>query len=112
VSGARKGKFLPLVFCEATICAALLTVAAPGHENPDGFVLPSGQFVTPLAIPGAQLQNLELRRFPQLIAGGAMTTAMSPDGKTLLVLTSGYGVHSNSLQYIFVNDLSSSEEAE
>jgi hypothetical protein len=108
VSGARKGKSLPLVFCEATICAALLTAVAPGDENPDSFVLPSGQFVTPLAIPGAQLQNLELRRFPQLIAGGAMTSVMSPGGKTLLVLTSGYAVHSNSPQYIFLYDLSSS----
>jgi DNA-binding beta-propeller fold protein YncE len=99
------------------IYAASSITAAPAeeHPNPDQAFLPSGQLLTPLAAPGARLQYLELRHWPQLIAGGAMTMAVSPDQRTLLVLTSGYNRLSNWLgqlvdyaftEYVFVYDIS------
>jgi YVTN family beta-propeller protein len=82
-------------------------MATAQEENPDPgrVLLPSGQVLTPLAAPGAQQQYLATGRQSQLVAGGAMATAVSPDGKTLLVLTSGYTV-GKSPQQIFVYDIS------
>src|SRR6266446_9463126 len=88
----RTGKCVRVVFCAAITFGVSLTAAIPKDESPkpDCALLPSGQRLTPLAAPGAKLEYLEVRHFPQLIANGAMTMAVSPDGKTLLVLTSGY----------------------
>src|SRR5215813_3290489 len=54
--------------------------------------LPDGQVITPTAAPGAAFNSLNpgLADFPDFTAGQAVTTAISPDGTTLLVLTSGY----------------------
>jgi YVTN family beta-propeller protein len=54
--------------------------------------IPTGKRVTPLAAPGADLQRLNpgLKDFPDYLAGQAISSAMSPDRRTLLVLTSGY----------------------
>lgn len=54
--------------------------------------LPSSQMITPTAAPGSRLEILKpgTPAHPDRIAGDAMTTALSPDGTTLLVLTSGY----------------------
>ena len=54
--------------------------------------LPDGQSITPTAAPGSTFTHLNpgLADFPDFAAGQAVTTAVSPDGKTLLVLTSGY----------------------
>ena len=48
--------------------------------------------ITPTAAPGAVFQTLnpDLPGLPDFTAGQAVSTALSPDGKTLLVLTSGY----------------------
>jgi YVTN family beta-propeller protein len=73
--------------------------------DPDRVFLPSGQLLTPLAAPGAQQEYLAVGRQPHSVAGGAMATAVSPDGKTLLILTSGYTV-GKSPQHIFVYDIS------
>lgn len=55
-------------------------------------LLPTGQLLTPLAAPGAQMQLLRpgLSDDPGFAADGAVTSRLSPDGHTLLVLTSGY----------------------
>src|SRR5579863_5746061 len=55
-------------------------------------VLPSGMTITPMAAPGAFFVSLnpDLPGLPSFVAGQPVTTAMSPDGATLLVLTSGY----------------------
>ena len=55
-------------------------------------VLPSGQFITPTAAPGSTIQVLAtgLRPDGNADASEAVNTALSPDGKTLLVLTSGW----------------------
>src|SRR5215475_14406534 len=55
-------------------------------------ILPSGQVITPTAAPGSSLQVLStgLRSDGNADAAQAVNTALSPDGKTLLVLTSGW----------------------
>jgi hypothetical protein len=87
----RTGKCVRVVFSAAITFGVALTPAIHKEKNPkpDCVLLPSGQRLTPLAAPGAQLEFLEARHFPQLIANGAMIMAVSPDGKTLLILTSG-----------------------
>jgi YVTN family beta-propeller protein len=76
-----------------------------------------GVHITPLAIPGSkfQLLNPGLKQFPKYVAEGAVTTVVSPDKKTLLVLTSGYNrlnsnagirIPQDSTQYVFVFDIS------
>jgi DNA-binding beta-propeller fold protein YncE len=54
--------------------------------------LPTGQRITPFAAPSATLLRLAtgLRADGNADAGGAMAASLSPDGRTLLVLTSGY----------------------
>lgn len=80
------------------------------------------QTITPLAPAGSQFQQLnpDLPDNPAWLATHAATTAVSPDGGTMLVLTSGYNrvfdQGSNSLtsfyppdswEYVFVYDISS-----
>ncbi len=88
--------------------------------------LPTGQFVTPTLATGANLQFLNpgLVNFPDHVAGDAVKTAVSPDGKTLLVLTSGYNLLNvasganlgtpditASNEYIFVFDIAGANRA-
>ena len=78
------------------------------------------QIITPLAPTGSKFQQLnpDLPDNPAWLASHAATSVVSPDGKTLLVLTSGYnrvyGMGSNSLttfnpadsmEYVFVYDI-------
>ncbi|MEC4816414.1 MAG: beta-propeller fold lactonase family protein [Scytonema sp. PMC 1069.18] len=55
-------------------------------------VLPTGVIVTPTATPGSTFERLTtgLRSDGSADANGAVATTLNPDGKTLLVLTSGY----------------------
>jgi YVTN family beta-propeller protein len=57
--------------------------------------LPTGLFITPLVAPGSSYQRLttDLRSDGTADATGAITTALSPDQKTLLVLTSAYNAN-------------------
>ncbi len=66
--------------------------AAVGGGPSGPALLPTGQYVTPLAAPGSTYTALRtgLRPDTNADANGAVTTALSPDGRTLLVLTSGY----------------------
>jgi DNA-binding beta-propeller fold protein YncE len=56
--------------------------------------IPSGQLITATAAPGSVYLPLStgLRPDPSADAAEAVTTAISPDGTTLLVLTSGYNM--------------------
>ena len=96
--------------------AGLLSVAsasAVAHE-----VLPDGQSITPKAAPGATFISLNpgLADYPDFTAGQAVTTAVSLDGATLLVLTSGFNrnidatgkvIPADSSEYVFVFDITS-----
>src|SRR5215510_13746700 len=55
-------------------------------------ILSTGQVITPTAAPGSTLQALStgLRSDGNADAAQAVNTALSPDGKTLLILTSGW----------------------
>ena len=85
--------------------------AAPAPE-----VTPTGQRLTPAAAHGALFQplNPDLPDLPGFTAGQAAAVALSPDGKTLLILTSGFNrnfgpdgefVRSQSNEYVFVYDV-------
>jgi YVTN family beta-propeller protein len=75
-----------------------------------------GVKITPLAVPGARFVLLDpgLKDFPNYVAGQAGTTVVSPNHRTLLVLTSGYNLMSNaagdtipgdSTEFVFVFDI-------
>jgi len=87
------------------------------------FVPNMDQTITPLAPAGSQFQQLnpDLADNPAWEASHAVTSVVSPDGNTLLVLTSGYNrVYNNtsnslssfegqdSNEYVFVYDISTS----
>lgn len=57
-----------------------------------GEFIPTGVHITPNAAKGSVFQplNPDLPFDPSFVVGQAVTTAVSPDGKTLLILTSGY----------------------
>jgi DNA-binding beta-propeller fold protein YncE len=84
---------------------------------------PTGQFTTPTAAPGAIFQplNPHLAEDPSYTAGQAAAVALSPDGKTLLILTSGFNryfgadgqpVPALSKEYVFVFDVSGARPAQ
>jgi YVTN family beta-propeller protein len=78
--------------------------------------LPTGMSITPGAARGAQLQflNPDLPGMPEYLADHPIATVLSPDGNTLLVLTSGYNrvadikaksIPELSNEYVFVYDV-------
>ena len=80
-------------------------------------LLPTGAYITPIAAVGSTFQTLNpgLPSRPDFIAGQAVTAALGPDGRTLLVLTSGYNrnrgadgrdIPEESNEYVFVFDAS------
>lgn len=84
-------------------------------------LLPTGQAITPLAIPGASFiaLNPHLADDPSYTADHAVTTLLSPDHRTLLILTSGYNKQNftngpnvgkvndaDSGDYVFIYDVS------
>jgi DNA-binding beta-propeller fold protein YncE len=80
-------------------------------------ILPTGATITPTAATGAQLQFLKpgVPGHPDAAVGDAVSIATSPDGKTMLILTSGYNLwvdaagHQDkaaSTEWVFVFDIS------
>jgi len=80
-------------------------------------ILPTGATITPDAAPGSVFVPLttSLLDVPTFTPDGAETTAISPDGKTLLILTSGYNLNedasgnfpgADSGEFVFVYDIS------
>ena len=101
----------------ALIAAAAIALAAAQSNADPREQLPTGQFITPTALPGAEQQFLNpgLANYPDFVANEAVRAQVSPDGNTLLVLCAGYNSnldsHANtdlaaSNQYIFVFDVS------
>ena len=94
------------------LACALIPVLAAQQKIPN-----SGQHITPTAPTGAAFVPLNpgLADNPQYLAGQAVTSVVSPNGKTLLVLTSGYNmlndasghaIPADSTQFVFVYDIS------
>lgn len=99
----------------------LLSLRLCGSQpgQPESQLLPTGMLITPLAAKGTVLQSLNpgLPSLPEFIASMAVSSAVSPDGNTLLVLTAGYNqnydkngntVPATSNEYAFVYDISKS----
>jgi len=102
------------------LCSAAF--AAPASAGTVASTLmPSGQYITPTAAAGAVFQTLNpgLTNYPNYRVGQALKTVLSPDGTTLLIMTSGYnqldftgGANagqvdpSGSNEYIFVYNVS------
>lgn len=91
-------------------------------DEPTAQVIPNtGQLITPTAPASARFEPLNpgSANYPEYLAGQAVTTVVSPDKKTLLILTSGYNLwnfpsganagsqdNSASNEYVFVYDIS------
>lgn len=105
----------PIILC---LAACLLgSVAAHASDPAHQDFTPSGQAITPLAAAGAQFSalNPHLPTLPLFTAGQAVSTAVSPDDRQLLILTSGFNqingadgnpIAADSNEYIFVYDIS------
>jgi YVTN family beta-propeller protein len=106
------------------VCACALAVfpgTARSQKNMSApELLPTGQAIAPTAAPLSRFQTLKpgLAGYPNHEVGFAVATAISPDGATLLVLTSGYtevrdkkGVKdkSASMEFIFIFDITKGE---
>jgi len=101
-----------------------MAMTARADELKNGEFIPTGVHITPTATPGSVFQplNPDLPSDPSFTAGQAVTTAISPDARTLLILTSGYNSQNftsgsnegsanpaESNEYIFVYDISGSK---
>ncbi len=85
-------------------------------------MLPTGMAITPTAAQGSLFQQLnpDLPGLPQFTVDHPVSTAVSPDGNTLLVLTTGYNringrdgkaIPALSNEYVFVYDISNGQPA-
>lgn len=107
----------------ATLATGSLSAMAEGYERfkqdnlAEGESLPTGVRITPTAAYGAVFDKLnpDLTMRPDYTAGQAVATSVSPDGNTLLVLTSGFNrlndwsgkqIANESNEYVFVYDIS------
>lgn len=94
----KKGNLLSLILATSFLSVNVPTVSArttsPVGNFNGGSLLPTGQVITPAAAPGSTFERLATgnRQDGTADAAEAVTTALSPDGKTLLVLTSGYNL--------------------
>src|SRR5437016_3965155 len=112
--------------CKAMLLAMVgigpLLLAAPQNAKPKkqaasaSELLPTGMSITPTAAKGSIFQplNPDLPDLPQFTADHPVSTAVSPDGNTLLVLTSGFNrnfdaegksVPEQSREYVFIYDI-------
>ena len=86
---------LALAAMSSTLCLGQKPAVAilPVQDNIQA--LPNmGQQITPLAVQGSRFEplNPELAAYPGWLASNAVTTAVSADHKTLVVLTSGFNL--------------------
>jgi DNA-binding beta-propeller fold protein YncE len=97
------------------VCASLLAVLC--GRALAGQVISTGQVITPDAAPGAVFGplNPHIAARPDYVVGQAETALASPDGRMLLVLTSGYNKNRlpsgeidplTSTEFVFVFDIS------
>src|SRR5215831_7491805 len=100
----------------AVLAFGLVASQSTVHAS-QSVVLPTGATITPDAAPGSVFQPLTvaLPDYPEYQADSAETTAISPDGKTLLILTSGFNLNldsnghfqpADSSEFVFVYDIS------
>ena len=84
--------------CELAIVASAIQMAPLAHADDQDrsrslpMPIPSGQYVTPTYIRNSvqQFLNPQLAAYPDFVAGEAVKSQLSPDGKTLAVICAGY----------------------
>ena len=102
----------------AAVAATMLVFTAAALAISEPVTLPTGANITPDAAPGSVLQPLivSLPDYPDYGPDSAEAPAISPNGKTLLVLTSGYNYlldgngsfqPQDSSEFVLVEDVSS-----
>jgi YVTN family beta-propeller protein len=103
-------------FLAAAIVVGQSVAASAQNDARKPDIMPSGQAITPLAPRGAAFSELNpgLKDFPAYTVGQAVKTVISPDGNTLLILTSGFNrlhdaqgrqIAADSNEYVFVFDV-------
>ena len=94
----------------SALLAIALSSAAPTY-------VPTGAAITPEAAPGAVFQTLNpgVAELPDYVVGQAANLSISPDGRTLAILTSGFNrnrdakgkvVLAASTEFVFLYDIS------
>jgi YVTN family beta-propeller protein len=80
--------------CALVVAIAVMPSGVRAADADDPGFIPTGFRITPSAAPGAVFERLAtgLRADGNADAAEASATAISPDGTTLLVLTSGYNI--------------------
>jgi DNA-binding beta-propeller fold protein YncE len=98
--------------------ASASPVARSSQDQGKKSLTPPGLYITPKALPGAVQQDLNpgLTNYPSFVAGEAVKAVVSPNGKTLAILTAGmnslYDSTGNavdtaaSTQFLFLYDIS------
>src|SRR2546423_7969305 len=113
-SSGTAGPFIRLLLFLMVLSALSANAQQPSISKPQ--TLPTGMAITPTAAKGSALQplNPDLPELPDFTVDHPVSTALSPDGNTLLVLTSGYNrindkagkaIASQSNEYVFVYDV-------
>ena len=112
---------LALAIFSVISIGAVISAKADEDDLKKGTFIPTGVQITPSAASGSSFQALNpgLSFDPIFTVGQAVTTAISPSGTTLLILTSGYNSQNftwgpnkgntnpdESNEYIFVFDIS------
>jgi len=108
--------WLTLLLLSGAFFVGPVAEAFAQDNPPQPQIMPSGQLITPLAPAGSKFSELNpgLADFPDYTAGYAVKTALSPDGNTLLVLTSGFNrlkdeqghrIAADSNEYVFLFDV-------
>src|ERR1051326_6689591 len=115
-SARRIAKSLACVLTCIFVFIWLSAFCEQKKNNPKAQDLPTGMSITPMAARGSTFQplNPDLPDLPQFTVDHPISTALSPDGNTLLILTSGYNrnndakakaIPAQTSEYIFVFDL-------
>jgi YVTN family beta-propeller protein len=111
-----------LLASAAFVASQAAHAARPGDADNGTLPLPTGQYITPTAIPGAvqKFLNPGLAAYPTFVAGEAVRSQLSPDGTTLAIITAGQNSLytptgstdvANSTQYIFLYNVAGANKA-
>lgn len=114
----QKTSFLRKAWLVTVLASTTMFADTSVFASSEPVVLPTGATITPDAAPGSVFQPLTvaLPDYPNFEPDSAETTAISPDGKTLLILTSGFNLNldssgnfqpADSSEFVFVYDISS-----
>ena len=89
----KKQKFQDLLKVAILVSVVQIVTQARAEvpEQSRALPLPTGQYITPTFIRGAvqQFLNPGLPAYPNFVAGEAVRSQLSPDGRTLAVICAG-----------------------